>query len=184
MSKRTILYIGVAILLVSMLAAGVYWYKTSYVKETIEPIVTDTTAISLKPSGTLTLPHADTSLIPLFSETLDAAFQASKSKDYAKLGSLLVYRGPNQNKHGYDVFDTKNSFDKGVVKVTAEVFNKWVTNVESIEYARAFELPQPDGRSMAVLEVIFVSKKNTDRKFFGFLPINNEWKIADVTSYI
>ena len=33
-------------------------------------------------------------------------------------------------------------------------------------------------------DVIFVAPKSIDRKFFGFLQLNNEWKIADVTSYL
>lgn len=184
MDRKKILYVVSAVLLLTLIIGGGYWYKTSYKKADVTNPIIDTTAVSLKPSGTLTLPHADTLLIPVLTKVLEDAFTASAAKDYATLGSLIVYRGPDQNKHGYDVFNTKNSFDKALVKITADVFTKWGTGVESVEYSRAFELPQPDGRSMTVLEVIFVSPKSIDRKFFGFLLINNEWKIADVTSYI
>ncbi len=184
MDRKKIGYIAGAILLVAMITGAVYWYKASYKKPEVTAPVTDTNTVSLKPSGTLTLPHADTSVIPLLTQVLDTAFAASSSKDYSRLGSLIVYRGPDQNKHGYDVFNAKNSFDKAVLKITADIFSKWNKGVESVEYSRAFELPQPDGRTMTVLEVIFVSPKTIDRKFFGFLQINNEWKIADVTSYL
>lgn len=184
MDRKKILYVALGVLVLALIIGGGYWYKTSYKKEETPAVMIDTTAVSLKPSGTLTLPHADTSVIPLLTKVLDDAFASSAAKDYNTLGSLIVYRGPDQNKHGYDVFNAKNSFDKAVVKTTADVFVKWNNGVESVEYSRAFELPQPDGRTMTVLEVIFVSPKNIDRKFFGFLLINNEWKIADVTSYI
>jgi hypothetical protein len=64
------------------------------------------------------------------------------------------------------------------------VFSKWTTGAESIDYSRVFEMQQPDGRTLEVLEVIIVYPKKIDRKFFGFLLINNEYKIADVTSYL
>jgi hypothetical protein len=70
------------------------------------------------------------------------------------------------------------------LRITGEVFNKWNKDIDSREYARVFEMDQPDGRTMPVMEVIFVSKRNIDRKFFGFLQVKDEWRIADVTSYL
>ena len=110
------------------------------------------------------------------------AFDASSKKDYNKLGSLLVYRGPDTKRYGYGVFNAKNSYDRKSLSITADVFNKWNRNVEARECARVFALDQPDGRTLPVLEVIFVGKKTVDRKFFGFLEIDGEYKIADVTS--
>jgi hypothetical protein len=81
-----------------------------------------------------------------------------------------------------DVFNPKNNYDRNVLRLTSEVFNKWNTDIDSKDYSRVFEMPLPDGRNMPVMEVIFVSKKSVDRKFFGFLQIKEEWKIADVTS--
>lgn len=135
-------------------------------------------------TGTLTTPHGDSSLIPVFTDILEQAFAASKAKDYENLGSLMVYRGNDKKRHGLDVFRTKNAFDKSVVKVTAEVFSKWSNGAESVEYTRVFALPQPDGRSLQVMEVIFIHPKKMDRKFFGFLEIDGSYKIADVTSYL
>jgi hypothetical protein len=152
-------------------------------KEEAAQTTTDTTSFTPSPN-TINLPHADTSLIPILSKILDDAFDASAKKDFNQFASLVVYRGPDSLKFGYDVFNTKNKYDRNVVRITTEVFNKWNTGIESREYARVFEMGQPDGRSMPVMEVIFISKKNMDRKFFGFLLINEEWKIADVTSYL
>ena len=135
-------------------------------------------------TGTLTTPHGDSTLIPVFTDILEKAFAASKAKDYENLGSLMVYRGSDKKRHGLDEFRTKNAFDKSVVKVTAEVFSKWSSGAESVEYTRVFQLPQPDGRALQVMEVIFIHPKKMDRKFFGFLEIDGSYKIADVTSYL
>jgi hypothetical protein len=145
---------------------------------------TDTTSALIQPQHTIDLPHADTSLIPFLSKTLDDAFDASVKKDYARLASQIVYRGPDSLRFGNAVFNSKTKFDKNIIRITADVFNKWNDGVQSREYARVFEMGQPDGRSMPVLEVIFASPKALDRKFFGFLLIGDEWKIADVTSYL
>jgi hypothetical protein len=85
-------------------------------------------------------------------------------------------------RYGYGLFDAKNSYDRKSLSITADVFNKWNRNVEARECARVFALDQPDGRTLPVLEVIFVGQKTLDRKFFGFLEIEGEYKIADVTS--
>jgi len=142
----------------------------------------DTTATSSAPVNSINLPHADTAVIPVLAKVLDEAFDACSKKDYAKLGSLIVYRGPDTKRYGYDVFNAKNNYDKKSLSITAEVFNKWNRDVESRDYARVFALDQPDGRTLPVLEVIFISKKSVDRKFFGFLEIEGSYKIADVTS--
>jgi len=152
-------------------------------KKEDKPVATDTTTVpGTPPVNTIDLPHADTSVIPILSAILDEAFDASSKKDYNKLASLIVYRGPDTKRYGYDVFNAKNNYDRKAVSITADVFNKWNKNVESRDYARVFALDQPDGRTLPVLEVIFVSPKSVDRKFFGFLEINGEFKIADVTS--
>lgn len=148
-------------------------------------VVTDTTSnIPLTNSGTLTTPHGDSALIPVFAGILEQAFEASRKKDYETLSSLVLYRGPDMQRHGTDVFRIKNSYDKTIVRMTGEVFSKWTTGTESIDYTRVFELPQPDGRTLEVLEVIIVYPKKIDRKFFGFLQVDGTYKIADVTSYL
>jgi hypothetical protein len=146
------------------------------------PVTVDTTAVSTRPANTINLPHADTAIIPVLAKVLDEAFEASGKKDYSKLGSLIVYRGPDSTRYGYAVFNAKNSYDKKSLSITADVFNKWNRNVDSRDYARVFSLDQPDGRTLPVLEVIFVSRQSVDRKFFGFLEIDGQYKIADVTS--
>lgn len=165
------------VVLVLFFQSSCKWFK----KED-KPTIADTTQLTTSAPTTTQLPHADTSIIPVLSNILDEAFTASKAKDYAKLGSLIVYRGNDMNRYGYDVFNTKNSTERKVVSITAEVFNKWNAGVENRDYARVFSLSQPDGRTLPVMEVLFVSKKNMHRKFFGFLEINGELKIADVTS--
>jgi hypothetical protein len=154
-------------------------------KKKEEPVasITDTASIPT-PIHSINLPHADTTFIPILSAVLDGAFDASMRKDYKQLASYIIYRGPDTLKYGYDVFDAKNSFDKKIVKVTADVFNKWNNNLESRDYSRVFELPQGDGSSIPVMEVIFVTKKTVDRKFFLFQNIRDEWKIMEVTSYL
>ena len=157
--------------------------KSCKKEESAQAISTDTTS-SVPIHNSINLPHADTSLIPFLTQVLDEAFDASAKKDYSKLSSLIVYRGPDSLRFGYDVFNAKNKYDKNLVRITADVFNKWNKDVVAREYGRVFEMGQPDGRSMPVMEVIFASPKNMDRKFFGFLQIGEEWKIADVTSYL
>jgi len=131
----------------------------------------------------ITLPHADSALAPVLAKVMDDVFDASKKKDYARLASYLIYRGPDMKRFGYSVFNVKNAYELTVVKITGEVFNKWSSNCETKDYARIFSLQQPDGRDMTVLEVIFVSKKGVDRRFFGFLPLTkDDYKIVDVTS--
>jgi len=144
---------------------------------------TDTNTVS-QPLNTINLPHADTSLIPILSKILDDAFDASGKKDYSRLAPMLVYRGPDMNRYGTDVFNAKNKYEKNVVRITADVFNKWNTGIDSRDYARVFSMDQPGGQSMPVLEVIFVSKRSVDRRFFGFMQVGDGYKIADVTSYL
>lgn len=145
----------------------------------------DTTSLLNNPNiKTIDAPHGDTTLIPVLSGILQQAFEAAQQKDYDKLGSLLVYRGADDKRHGSDIFNTKNAYEKSVVKITGEVLDKWTAGSESVEFARVFELPQPDGRTLQVIEVIIVFPKKIERKFFGFLQIGNDYKIADVTSYL
>ena len=83
------------------------------------------------------------------------------------------------------MFDVRNVFDKRVVKTTSDVFNKWNKDVESIEYPRVFEINRGDGSMLPVMEVIFVSKKFINRKFFIFQSRNGiDWKMAEITSYL
>lgn len=152
-------------------------------KETTTETKVDTTTTTT-PVPTISAEHGDTSMIPVLSKVLDDAFAASKQKNYAALAPYIVYRGPDSLRHGNDGFTLKNNYEKSIVRITSDVFNKWNNNLESLDYGRVFTLPQPDGRPMPVLEVIFISKKNVNRKFFGFLNINGEYKIADVTSYL
>lgn len=142
---------------------------------------TDTTTTNYM---SITAPKADTSLIPILSAVLDEALVHAAAKDYAKLGKLIVYRGPQMERFGKDVFNTKNKFEKNTVRITAEVLNKWAAGNESREYPRAFELPMPDGSKMPVLEVIFIADKKINRKFFGFLQFEGQYKIAEISSYI
>lgn len=164
------------------LGANLSSCKSCKKEEPKTEVTADTASHIQIPENMLNMPHADTSLIPVLSAVIDNAFEASAKKDYDKLAKCIVYRGPNEQKMGYDVFDSKNKYDRAVVKITADVFNKWSTGVEAREYGRAFALPQPDGRDLPVLEVIFTTPTHFDRKFFGFLLIKDEWKIADVSS--
>lgn len=150
--------------------------------ETISPI--DTTS-PIEPIQSINLPHADTSFIPILGSVLDEVFDASEKKDFAKLGEYIVYRGPDSLKAGYGVFDTRNAFDKKVVKITSEVFNKWNKDLVSREYSRVFEINAGNGISLPVMEVIFVNKKTINRKFFIFQSTDGvDWKIAETTSYL
>jgi hypothetical protein len=159
--------------------------KSCKKKEAEQTVPVDTlSAQSMAPSNMVNLPHADTSLIPVLAKVLDDAFAASAKKNYDLLGSLIVYRGPDEAKTGTGVFNAKNKFDKGVVRVTAEVFNKWNKDVPAPEYGRVFSLDLPDGSSAPVLEVIFASPKQFDRKFFIFLQQPSGWKIGDISSNI
>lgn len=137
------------------------------------------TATAVNP---INLPHADTSLIPVFSKILDSAFEASSRKDYRTLGSFIVYTGPDANRFGKDVYNTKNSYEYNVMRITADVFNHWNSGLDSRDYSRVFEYNQPGAMDMQVLEVLFVSRKKVDRKFFGFIRIGDRYKVADVTS--
>ena len=184
MNKRTgYLAILAAIVLISSLALPSCKSKSN--KEAVVSTADTTKPFVAAPSplGGANLPHADSSLAPVLAKVMDDAFAASKAKDYAKLASYLVYRGPDMKRFGYDVFNTKNAYERGVVRVTADVFNKWNSQCETKDYSRIFSLAQADGREMVVLEVIFASPRSVDRRFFGFLPFNKtDYKIVDVTS--
>jgi len=143
----------------------------------------DTTAAqSMRPVNNITLPHADTALIPVLSKILDDAFAASAQKDYNQLGSYIIFRGPDPKRLGRDVFNAKINYDKTIVRITSDVFNKWNRNVVSHDYTRVFNMDQPGGKTMVVLEVVFISNKSIDRKFFGFIKLNDDYKILDITS--
>jgi hypothetical protein len=177
-NKSLLPAIGFVLLLI---AANCSSCKSCKKQEPAPTVNADTTSFTPSPH-TIDLPHADTTLIPVLSKVLDEAFTASAKKDLKQFGSMVVYRGPDSLKFGMDVFNAKNNYDRNVLRLTSEVFNKWNTDIDSKDYSRVFEMPLPDGRNMPVMEVIFVSKKSVDRKFFGFLQIKEEWKIADVTS--
>ncbi|MDB5281523.1 MAG: hypothetical protein JWO06_598 [Bacteroidota bacterium] len=187
MTNTTQIRVALAICMM-VLAIALPSCKSCNKSDKAQSVAIDTTAVKapdVRPMNTLNLPHADSTLIPVLSKIVDDAFDASAKKDYAKLGSLIIYKGPDSTRYGYDVFNAKNGYERNVVKITADVFNKWNRGVEMRNYGRVFDLDQPDGRKMAVLEVIFTSRKNLDRKFFGFLIVNNgEYKIIDVTSYL
>lgn len=151
-------------------------------KETPAATPIDTTATVSTPVDMITTPHGDSALIPVFVQILDEAFAASKAKDNAKLASLLMYHGPDEKRHNLDVHALKDKYEIGIVKTTAEVFNKWNANVESREYPRVFSMPLPDGTSIEMLEVMFIGPKKVDRKFFGFEQINGSYKISNITS--
>jgi hypothetical protein len=142
----------------------------------------DTSSAVSTPLNTINLPHGDTSLIPILSKVLDEALVASAQKNYSKLAGLMIYRGPDEKRFGQDVYHARNADELAVVRITSQVFNKWTNGIDSKDYPRVFEMPQPDNKKMEVLEVIFISREKTDREFFGFLKLNNEYKIADVTS--
>ncbi len=183
------MYKKLSVLLFLSFTALLLFFQSSckyFKKDDEKTTSSDTTAVAASPSpppvNNINLPHADSSLVPILKEILTNAFDASNKKDYKTLASLIVYRGPDVKRYGYATFDAKNAYDRKAVAITADVFNKWNKNIESLDYARVFALDQPDGRTLPVLEVIFVSRKNVHRKFFGFLEINGEFKIADVTS--
>ncbi|MBL0308432.1 MAG: hypothetical protein IPP77_01685 [Bacteroidetes bacterium] len=176
--------------LLSLFSAGLFLLftlpscKSCNKKEDPAAVAVDSTHTSFQSSNTTTLPHADTSLIPILSSILDNVFDACEKKDYERLASEIVYRGPDERRFGNDVFSYKNNHDKTVIRTTAYVFNKWNSGIETRDYTRTFEMAQPDGRSMPVVEVLFISPKRIDRKFFGFLEVNGSYKIADVTSFL
>lgn len=173
--------VSVVIVLLAVTSLLFIYYSCKSCKKEDKAVTTDTTTVSSAPINTINLPHADTSVIPILSKILDETFDASSKRDYNKLGSLLVYRGPDETRYG-SVFNAKNSYEKKVLAVTADVFNKWNKNIESREYARVFSLPQQDGTALPVLEVFFVSPKFVDRKFFLFMEISGDFKVAEITS--
>ncbi|MCW5908614.1 MAG: hypothetical protein KIS94_12200 [Chitinophagales bacterium] len=179
--KTTILLVALLLTSVAFISQSC---KSCKKEKESEATTSDSTALPGNLNvNTIDAPHGDTSLIPILADVLTKTFEAAQKKDYAAFGSYIVYRGPDDNRHGYDVFNVKNNYEKNIVKITADVFTKW-SGAEAMDYTRVFELPQPDGRTLTVLEVIMVYPKKVDRKFFGFLLINNEFKIADVTSYL
>lgn len=180
--KNKFIPIIISTVFISLVAGPLSSCKSCKKNEPVAVSASDTLTKVFQPQNTINLPHADTALIPELSKILDEAFVASTKKDYNQLASLLVYRGPDSLKFGNAVYNAKNNYEKNVLRITADVFNKWNKGIDSRDYARVFELDQPDGRKMPVLEVIFVSKKSVDRKFFGFLKVKEDWKIADVTS--
>jgi hypothetical protein len=180
MLKKISVFAVVAVFIALLvLPSSCKWFKKEEKPVAVDSI---TTAAPTTPVNTINLPHADSSLIPVLTKILDEAFEASAKKDYAKLASLLVYHGPDPTRYGQAVFNIQSTHDKKVVTVTGEVFNKWNRNVEMRECARIFSLPQPDGTELPVLEVLLISKKTLDRKFFIFLSLGGSYKILEVTS--
>ena len=183
MKKR--LALGFAFGLTLFVSIGFSSCKSCNKSDNAQTTQVDTTTKAAAPQGlnTLNIPHADSSLAPVLAKLMDEVFDASKRKDYNKLATYIIYRGPDMKRFGYDVFNAKNAYERGVVKITSDVFNKWNAMSDTKDYARVFSLAQPDGRDMKVMEVIFVGKKGVNRKFFGFLPLNkDDFKIVDVTS--
>lgn len=178
--NRTIIIITVFIVLLSI-GGGWFWYSK---KGDYKPIAPTVDTSSSSKVDVITAPHADTSLIPVLSKVLEEALAYSQMKEYDKLANMLVYRGPDQQRYGYDVFNSKNKQEKETVRLTSDVFAKWHSGVASVEYPRVFDLDLPDGRKMIVLEVIFISEKSINRKFFAFIEIDGQYKIGDVTSYL
>ncbi|MBK7147812.1 MAG: hypothetical protein IPH78_03080 [Bacteroidetes bacterium] len=192
MDNKTKAIVAIAVVvLLTAIGGGVYYWQQKKNHTATEVPLTDSAALNL-PTGNggvpmldlSNLPKADSVLIPILSKTLDEAFAASEKKDYAALASMIIYRGPDSLRMGYDVFNYKSNYEKSIVRITGETFNAWNKDVQTREYARAFEMPIPDGRSMPVLEVIFISRKSVNRKFFAFLEVNGQFRISDVTSYL
>lgn len=174
---------GIVFLVVLLGACTVYFTGCKGCKkeeETTTTATTDTTANNL--NNVALPPRGDTTLIPILTQVLDSAFNFSAKKNYAGLASLMVYRGAEQNRAGTDVYTLKTKDDKEVVKITAEVFNKWNGSAEGREYIRIFEVPTMNGVGMVMLEVIFVGKADFNRKFFGFLKVNGNYRIAEIIS--
>lgn len=150
-------------------------------KKEEKPVTTDSVSArpSTAPINNINLPHADTSLIPILSQILDETFEASAKKDYSKLATSFVLVTPD----GFVPYTTKDKELKKLISITSEVLNKWNRGVEKREYLRVFELTQPNGMSLPVMEVIFASKKSFYRKFFVFAPLENgEYKVLDIVS--
>lgn len=184
------MYLSFRFLLVAVLAVGLFTLNAckSCKKDKETPVVntqdSSGTALNNMPN-TLNLPHADTTMIPVLKEVLEKAFDASLQKDYNALAGYIIYRGPEEKRHGMDVFRNKGEYEKSIVRITSDVFAKWNTGLVSREYPRVFELQQPDGRPLLVMEVIFIYDKKVDRKFFGFLELPQKgYLIADVSSWI
>lgn len=155
-------------------------------KEKTDAVVADTTTVAnntVPGFGTVTAPRGDTALIPILAKILDDAFAASQKKDYAALASFIVYRGPDSMRYGMDVFTYKTPYEKAIMKTTGDVLNKWNKDVESVDYTRVFEVPGEAG-PVPVMEVLFISRKQINRKFFVFVPIGQEYKIAEITSML
>jgi hypothetical protein len=168
-------------LLAPVIVISLYSCKSCNKSDADVEVKPDTTAAQAQVNS-ISLPRADTSFIPLFSKILDDAFDASSKKDYNKLAGMIIYRGPDSTRFGKDVFNGSDRDELAVVRLTSGVFNQWNAGVDSRDYARVFDYNQPGAVPMKVLEVIFVSRKKVNRKFFGFIRLGEEWKIADITS--
>jgi hypothetical protein len=140
---------------------------------------TDTASQSVKPITNINLPHADTSLIPVLSAKLDEVYAASLKKDYATMANQFALVTPE----GFIPYNAKDKDQRKLISITSEVLNKWNKGVEQREYLRVFQLTQPNGMQLPVLEVVFTSKKTFYRKFFVFVQVDEtEYKILDIVS--
>ncbi len=148
-----------------------------------KPADTTATASQLPAPGTLTLPHADTALIPVLGAVVDEVFTALAKKDNKSFASYFIYRGPDSLRVMNDVFNVNTQFERDWVRITAAAFNKWNKDVQNREYTRIYLVPLSDQVQMPVLEVVFISPKSVNRKFFGFLQVGeNDFRILEVTS--
>lgn len=190
-NNKKLILAGVAALLIVAAGVGYYFWKQKKSNNDALVIAADSTALNMPTTqggvpmlDLSNLPKADSVLVPILTQILDEAFDAAERKDYNALAPMIIYRGPDSLRMGYDVFNYKSSYEKSIVKITGETFAKWNKDVQTREYARAFEMPIPDGRTMPVLEVIFVSRKSVNRKFFAFLEVDGKYRISDITSYL
>jgi hypothetical protein len=180
MIKSKAIALIIAVIVVASLVGNSSCKSCNKDKEVVKPVDTVATTTPVK---VVDLARADSALMPLVKEVLEKAFDASKRKDYATLGSLIIYRGDDTLRYGVDVHNVKNADEKRIVQITADVFNKWTNNTTTIDYSRFMQQPLFTGDTMLVLEVYFMRQKGFDRKFFGFIDQGGgDYKILDVAS--
>jgi hypothetical protein len=149
-------------------------------KKEEKPAVTTTdTVTTAPPVSTISLPHADTTLIPVLSAKMDEVYSLSLKKDYNKLAECFVLVTPD----GFIPYNAKDKHQRKLISITSDVLNKWNKGVEQREYLRVFELTQPNGMKLPVMEVVFTSKSTFYRKFFVFAQVGEtDFRVLDIVS--
>lgn len=88
------------------------------------------------------------------------------ANDYATVANLIMYRGADKSRMGFDSFNMENKSEAETVRVTCEVISAWLGSSKSYEFI-SFEEEETEFGLQYVVEVMFKKEKlGLERHFF------------------